>query len=861
MGEFGIGQSVPREEDPYLVRGNGRYVDDVSAVNQTRAHVLRSQYSHAKIVAIDVKRARQSPGVLHILTGNDPAVLALGLQAPKQPRKRRDGSPQFVSPQPLLARDRVRYIGQPVAMVIAETLNEAKDAAELIEVEYEDLPSATTLEEAIAPGAPAGVGRVPRQHRVLPRGRQQGRDRRSLRQGRPRHQTPYADQPPHHGVDGAARLPRRIRSRATSATRSAARCRDRIRCGALWRRTSSRFRSSRIRVISDNVGGGFGMKGGVYPEYQLAMLAAKLTGRPVKWIADRSESFLADEHCRDNITEAELALDKNGKFLAIRVKNYCNIGAYNASDRAGGPPTNNIGVLAGTYTFPAGHVEVNGTFTNTMLTGPYRGAGRPEAAYVLETLVDLAARKLGIDPAELRRRNMIPKEAMPFKTALVYTYDCGDFGKNLEDCLVHGGLQRLRGAPAGIRPSTASCAGSASPAPSKPRTPASSSIRSCASTSPARSPSRWARTITARVTAPRSGRSSPTSSASRPTACASSSATPTRSRSAPAPSARARWPAAAPALLDRRREDRSPRARSSRRTRSKPPSTTSCSRTASSRSPAPTRPSTSPKSPSARSTCKALPPGMEAGMFESGTYDGGQRTYPNGCHIVEVEIDEATGAVEIVRYHAVDDVGHMINPMLVEGQLHGGIAMGVGQALIENIVYQGGQIVTGSFMDYGMPRADNFCDFVAGENEVPTKTNPLGVKGAGESGTVGALPAVMNAVNDALARIGAPYVQMPATPEKVWRAIEAARAKVDYRSMPSIRYLARVRGRPSNADGASGEGERRQARIVASHPSTPRSATHLRMTDQGSRRRVATPPPPGPSSRCCAGSRSACRST
>ena len=409
MGEFGIGQPVPREEDPYLVRGDGRYVDDVSVVNQARAYVLRSQYSHAKIVSIDVKRARQSPGVLHILTGNDPAVLALGLQAPKQPRKRRDGSPQFVTPQPLLARDRVRYIGQPVAMVIAETLNEAKDAAELIEVEYEDLPSATTLEEAIAPDAPAGVGGVPRQHRVLPRGRQQSGGRRSHRQGRPRHQTPYADQPSHHGVDGAARLSRRIRSCATSATRSAARCRDRIRCGALWRRTSSRFRSTRIRVISDNVGGGFGMKGGVYPEYQLAMLAAKLTGRPVKWIADRSESFLADEHCRDNITEAELALDKNGKFLAIRVKNYCNIGAYNASDRAGGPPTNNIGVLAGTYTFPAGYVEVNGTFTNTMLTGPYRGAGRPEAAYVLETLVDLAARKLGVDPAELRAQEHDPE--------------------------------------------------------------------------------------------------------------------------------------------------------------------------------------------------------------------------------------------------------------------------------------------------------------------------------------------------------------------------------------------------------------------------------------------------------------------
>ena len=307
-----------------------------------------------------------------------------------------------------------------------------------------------------------------------------------------------------------------------------------------------RIPESRIRVISDNVGGGFGMKGGVYPEYQLALLAAKLTGRPVKWIGDRSESFLSDEHCRDNITEAELALDNNGKFLAIRVKNHCNLGAYNGSDRSGGPPTNNIGVLAGTYTFPAGHVEVNGTFTNTMLTGPYRGAGRPEAAYVLETLVDLAARKLGIDPAELRRRNMIPKEAMPFKTALVYTYDCGDFGKNLDDCL---DMADYKGFEARRRESSKTRQAARPWNLQHGRGVERRPDRACGA--PLR-PVRHAHRRHGHAR-PRPGsrhrlsvRSSPTSSASRPTACASSTATPTRSRSAPAPSARARWPAAAP---------------------------------------------------------------------------------------------------------------------------------------------------------------------------------------------------------------------------------------------------------------------------------------------------------------------------
>ena len=774
MGEFGIGQSVPREEDPYLVRGNGRYVDDVSVVNQARAHVLRSQYSHAKIVSIDVKRARQSPGVLHILTGKDPAVLALGLQAPKLPRKRRDGSPQFSTPQPLLARDRVRYIGEPVAMIIAETLNEAKDAAELIEVEYEDLPSATTIEEAIAPDAPVVWDEC--------------RDNVAFfHEAGNKAATEKAFAAADHVIKHNMRI-----NRLTTVSMEPRGCigeydprddRYTLRCTVQGphqvRKTLAedvlRVPAMKVRVISDNVGGGFGMKGGVYPEYQLALLAAKLTGRAVKWIGDRSESFLADEHCRDNITEAELALDKDGKFLAIRVKNYSNLGAYNAADRSAGPPTNNIGVLAGTYTFPAGYVEVNGTFTNTMLTGPYRGAGRPEAAYVLETLVDLAARKLGIDPAELRRRNMIPKEAMPFKTALVYTYDCGDFGKNLEDCLEmadykgfekrlgesskHGKLRGL-----GIA-STVEASNAGLIEHSELRFDQSGTLTVAMGTHdhgqghatafrqiiadklgvpPERVRFQFGDTDQIAIGTGTFG--------SRSMACGGPALL------SAAEKVIAKGKKLAAHTLEAAEHDIV--FEKGKFTVAGTDKTIDIGEIAK------------------RSfNLKALPPGMEAGIFESGTYDGGERTYPNGCHIVEVEIDESTGAVEIVSYHAVDDVGHMINPMLVEGQLHGGIAMGVGQALIENIVYQGGQIVTGSFMDYGMPRADNFCDIVAGENEVPTKINPLGVKGAGESGTVCGLAAVMNAVNDALARVGAPYVQMPATPEKVWLAIEAARAK------------------------------------------------------------------------------------
>jgi aerobic carbon-monoxide dehydrogenase large subunit len=772
MGEFGIGQPVPREEDPYLVRGAGRYVDDVSLVNQTRAYVLRSQHSHAKLVSIDVRRARQSPGVLYILTGNDPAVLALGLQHSRLPFRRHDGSPQFVTPQPLLARERVRYIGEPVAMVIAETLNEAKDAAELIEVEYEGLPSVTTLEQAIAPGAPL-VWEECRDNFAF------------LHEAGNKVAAEQAIAAADHVIKH-----RMVINRLTAASIEPRGCiaeydprddRYTLRCTVqgphqvrrILAQDVLRIPESRVRVISDNVGGGFGMKGGVYPEYQLALLAAKLTGRPMKWIGERGESFLSDEHCRDNVTEAELALDKDGKFLAIRVKNYCNLGAYNAADRSAIVPTSNVGVLAGTYTFPVGHVEVNGAFTNTMLTGPYRGAGRPEAAYVLETLIDLAARKLDIDPAELRRRNMIPKEAMPFKTALVYTYDCGDFGKNLTDCLdmadyagfearrrdsaKHGKLRGL-GISSTVEASTAGLIEHSELRfdPSGMLTVAMGThdhgqghatayrqiIADKLGIPPDRVRFQYGDTDQVAIGTGTFG--------SRSMVCGGAALVMAAEKiSAKGKRLAAHWLEAAEQDVVFEK----------------------CKFTV-----AGTDKTIDLTEVARRSfNLRELPPGMQIGMFESGTFDGGERTYPNGCHIVEVEIDEATGAVEIVRYHAVDDVGHMINPMLVEGQLHGGIAMGVGQALIENIVYQGDQIVTGSFMDYGMPRADNFCEFVAGENEVPTKLNPLGVKGAGESGTVGALPAVMNAVNNALARISAPYVQMPATPEKIWRAIEAAK--------------------------------------------------------------------------------------
>jgi carbon-monoxide dehydrogenase large subunit len=396
MGEFGIGQPVPREEDPYLVRGAGRYVDDVQVSGQARAHALRSPHGHARIVAISTDAAKAMPGVLLVLTGEDEAQRKLGTQRPVTPRKRRDGSPAFASPQPFLARDRVRYLGDPVAFVVAETLEQAKDAAEAIEVEYDPLPAVASTEDAIRPGAVAVWEGCPDNQAFTHTAGDTAAVARMFATAA-------------HVIEH-----RMVINRLTANSMEPRGCiaeyavrdkRTTLRCTVqgphmIRRMIAAVFKEAetKFRVIAENVGGGFGMKGGLYPEYVLTALAARLIGRPVKWIADRSEGIQSDEHCRDNVTEAELALDTDGRFLALAVRNYANIGAYNNSDRNAGPPTNNIGVLAGTYVIPAIRSEVTAVLTNTMLTGPYRGAGRPEAAYVVETMVDLAARKLGIDP-------------------------------------------------------------------------------------------------------------------------------------------------------------------------------------------------------------------------------------------------------------------------------------------------------------------------------------------------------------------------------------------------------------------------------------------------------------------------------
>src|SRR5215472_14545532 len=775
MGEFGIGQPVPREEDPYLLRGAGRYVDDVQVLGQARAYVLRSPHAHAEIVRIDATNAKAVPGVLLVLTGDDAQVLRLGTLRPHTPRKRRDGTPAFTSSQPFLARERVRYPGDPVAFVVAETLEQAKDAAEAIAAEYEVRPSVPTTADAVAPNACVVWEECPDNQAFTHAAGNQAAVAKAM--GAAAHVV-------RHRMAINRLTANSMEPRGCIAEYAAREARYTLRCTVQGPHMIRRIIATEVfgvaetqfRIIAENVGGSFGMKGGLYPEYVLAALAARLIGRPVKWIAERSEGLQTDEHCRDNITDAELGLDRDGRFLAFSVRTFCNIGAYYTSDRNAGPPTNNIGVLAGTYVIPAIHVETTAVMTNTMMTGPYRGAGRPEAAYVVETMVDLAARQLGIDPAELRRRNMIPASATPYKTALIYTYDCGDFGKNLEDCLKLAGYAgfparraeaRRRGKLRGLGVSStveASNAGLIEHAEIR-FDPTGTVTVSVGTHDHGQGHATTFRQIIADHLGIPPDRirfnygDTDQIAAGTGTFGSRSTVSAGTAMLIAAEKIVAKGRRIAAHMMEAGEHDiEFERGRFVVAGTDKGVGLTAVARAAF----VPAR----------------LPKDTEPGLFETGTFSGGERTYPNGCHISEVEIDGETGQVTLVCYTAVDDVGHVINPLLVEGQLHGGIVQGVGQALMENAAYDAsGQLLSGSFMDYAMPRADDFCAFVLGENAVPTKTDPRGVKGAGESGTVGALSSVMNAVNDALAQIGAPYVQMPATSEKVWRAMRAARER------------------------------------------------------------------------------------
>ncbi len=777
MGQFGLGQSVPREEDPRLLRGQGEFIADVTRPRLAYGYVLRSPHAHARIVSLDTRGAAQMPGVLGVFTAEDLKADGIGTLKVRMPRKRPDGSPLHQSPHPGLARGAAHYVGDPVAYVVAESLAEAKDAAEKIDAVYAPLPAVVLTADAVKQGAPAVWAECPDNiSNVFELGDKAAVDAAFAAAHHVTRQRFVISRIMHNAIEPRGIVAEFDQRHGRFTLNGCIGSIHGVR--RAFAEDIFKIPENRFRVVSGDIGGAFGSKGNTSPENTLALYAARKLGRPVKWIAERSECFLSDDHCRDNVTEAELALDKDRTFLALRVKTLANLGAYLSADTNLLPTFSNLGTLAGVYRTPAIHVTVLGVFTNTTATAPYRGAGRPEACYVIEGIIDRAARELGIDRIELRRRNLIPPSAMPFKTGLVYTYDCGEFEICMDRALERAQFRsfeerraeaKKRGKLRGIGMVNAIERAAAPPG---------------AETAEIRFDATGTATLVVGTTA--QGQSHETmykiilseklgldfndiaflqgdtdkvvwgtgTFGSRSAVIGGSAAF----RAAEKIIAKGRKIAAhifeaaeadiefasgifAVAGTDRRL----------------------------------------PLKEVARAAYQPgrLPKGMEPGLFETGVFEPQVQTFPNGAHVCEIEIDEDTGKIEVLNYVAVDDVGVVINALTLHGQVHGGVAQGIGQALSEHIVYdpKSGQLVSGSFMDYGMPRADDVCDFKVEDNPVPTKSNPLGVKGAGEAGTVGALPAVMNAALDALAQLGIKHIEMPLTPEKVWRAIRDAKSR------------------------------------------------------------------------------------
>ena len=766
MGEFAIGQGVSRFEDPRLVRGDGRYTDDIKLPGLAHGVVLRSPHAHAKIKSIDTAAAKSAPGVLAVLTSADIKAAGYGDLPVPGGLKRRDGSPMYRPRYPILVEDRVRWIGDSVAFVVAETVAQALDAAEMITVDYEELPAVTSTAEAPKPGAPRVwddcpdnicfvelIGDKAAVDAAFARAAHVTRHRFVINRITAATMEPRGAVGDYSAADGRYTIYTPIqRPHPTRADLA----------------KLLKVPESKVRIVTGDTGGSFGMKSPIFNETPLVLLASKLTGRPVKWISTRTEAFLSDAQARDNVTEAELALDKNGIFIAFHVKTFAAIGAYLQHSMPAF--VLNAGTLAGVYRTPAMHVDITAVFSNTNPMRPYRGNGRPEAAYVIERMVDLAAAELGMDPTELRRRNYVPPSAMPFKTGLTFTYDSGEFEKNMDlalDLADRKGVKarkaeaRKRGKLLGFGLSnTIERAGAPSTEGAEVRFDRSGSLILFSGSN---SQGQGHETVFKQLVCDRLGLDPKEAQyiqgdtdqvfygegtgGSRSATLAGSAfhlATEkvvTKARAIAANMLKVEE-------VDLKFDEGVYSTNKTNRT-------------------------LSVKEIAAASFDAAnLPSGMVPGLFATAVYKAPVNNYPNGCHTCELEIDRETGKVEITRYSVVDDFGTVLNPLLLHGQVHGGIAQGAGQALMEDIHFDAsGQLVTASFMDYAMPHAHDLCDMEVESNPVPTKTNPLGVKGAGEAGCVGALPAVANALVDALSEFGVRHIEMPATPERIWRAM------------------------------------------------------------------------------------------
>ena len=774
MMKFGVGQAVPRFEDVRLLRGQGKFLDDLSLPNQLYCVFLRSPHAHANIRKIDVTAAALVPGVVAVYTGVDYNAEGFGLPKATMPRKKADGSPMFAPQRPVLVTDRVRYVGDPVAMVVATTLNRAKDAAELIEVDYQPLPAVTSVIEAAKQDAPRVWDQNPDNiSHITERGDKAKTEAAFVRAA--------------HVVKRRYVITRvhaqYMEPRVLIGTYDAgqdrytlhANCNYPHRVRNMLANQVFKVPESKVRVMTYDVGGGFGTKGWHYVEDRLVLWAARKLGRPVKWLCERSEVLLADEHARDNVGDIELAFDAGHKIVGLRLNMLASIGAYIASDRQLLTPFGMIGTVVGVYNIPAAYVAIQAVLSNTSPTAPYRGAGRPEASYLIERALEDAAQELGIDSVELRRRNTIPAEAMPFKSPLGPFYDCGDFAGNLTialDKVNHGGFEtraaeskkrgKLRGI--GIANVIEQAAGPVPEYAEVRFNPSGTALLLLGTKTHGQGHDTAFKQILHEklgidpadvqyvdgdTDAVAFGMGS---NGSRSMVVGGSAVVRASDKII------AKGTKIAAHLLEAAEADIAF-------------GDNKFTVVGTDRAVALKEVAKAAFQPA------RLPKGMEPGLYENATYQPSHDTFPNSCHVAEVEIDPDTGTVELVSYLVVDDVGTVINPLTLKGQIHGGVAQGVGQILTEQVVYEpgSGQLLSASFMDYAMPRADVMCNMDVVSKPVPTPNNPLGVKGAGEAGCVGALPAVMIAVLNSLKPLGVRELDMPATSERVWRAINAAR--------------------------------------------------------------------------------------
>lgn len=762
------GEFQGRIEDNRLVTGHGQYVGDIVLPGMTYGVVARAQVAHARIIAIDTSAAEAHPGVLAVYTAKDLAADG-AVDFPcdvKLPRS--GGNAVFPARRPILARERIRVVGEGVAFVVAETLAAAEAAAELISVETEDLPAVVDHALALAPGAPTVWDEVPDNVAYIWTRGDFDKARAAIAAA------PHVVRLDSHvsrvaalsmetrgavgDIDADGRLVLYAANQSPYVIRSAV-------AGLL------RVDAKQVRVIARDVGGSFGMKSGAYPEDALVLFAARRLKRPVRWISERRESFLSDDHGRDIGIKGELALDKDGKFLALAINFEVNIGAY-----LGGRSlfmVNNIGGIAGVYRIPAIAADIFGVFTNTGINAPYRGAGRPEATFATERLIDLAARKLGIDPYELRRRNLVPPSAMPYDTGFVFTYDCGEFEGNMIGAAKSADLAGFparraeaerRGMLLGLgMANPIEVAGGPFTKPGKDHTKlvvhgdGTATLFAGVMSVGQGIETAFTDLVAEKLAIPRdkikyvfgdtddlpTGRGNGGSSSIPVGGAATLGAI---------GKVIATGKTLAAELLEGAAEDIDFRDGGFHlRGTNRAAGLAEVAKLAESRSPA-----------GLAETAEFMPPAV---------------TFPNGCHMCEVEIDPETGVVKIVRYSIVEDIGNVINDTLARGQIQGGVAMGVGQALGEAIAYDrdSGQLMTGSFMDYQMPRADDVPPVNLQTRAVPTAVNPLGAKGVGEAGTVGSMVATINAICDALEPYGITHIEMPATPPRVWTAIQAAK--------------------------------------------------------------------------------------